>query len=96
MKTYSATLVRIEHRVTHERVQANTLEEADDKFQEILEGGETESGDYLDYIIWGETDCVHVEEFIQDLKLVDEADNPFELGTDEADQWAKEHKFIEE
>jgi hypothetical protein len=59
MKTFKATLVRIEHTVVKAVCEASTQEEADQKFHDMME--ETD---------WDGGEVVHAEEFVQDEKEV--------------------------
>ena len=67
MKTYKATLVRIEHRIIKATVNAESQEEAESLFDEMLEGVETGPDGYVECLEWGTAECVHSEEFVQDL-----------------------------
>lgn len=62
MKTYRAMQVRIEHRVEYIECEANSLEEAETYFDSLIEDSTTIDFDSME--------CVHAEDWIQDIEEV--------------------------
>lgn len=64
MKKYEVTLCRVEHCIIKIEIEANTKEAAEQKAQEYFDD------DDLD--IMSEGDCVHAEEFINEVREIKE------------------------
>jgi len=60
MTTYQATYCRIEHRIETLECEANSEEEASEKFDEMISDSELIDFDAME--------CVHADDFIQDIE----------------------------
>jgi pentatricopeptide repeat protein len=62
MKSYRASYCRVENRVIELECKANSMEEAEAKFDEMIDDSQE--------IDFDEMECVHAEDFIQDIEEI--------------------------